>query len=78
MRTITLFGKILDSQHTGRTVLDVEPQLGDAAEFGLAGQISLLDRQIIDSVVTSGRDVLRIPEHVASDIGHRPRRKKGD
>lgn len=76
MRTITLFGKILESSHSGRTVIDVEPRMGDAPEFSLAGQISILDRQISDSTQTDGHDVLRIPEHVAGDLGHQPRGRK--
>lgn len=78
MRQITLFGKILQSSHTGRTVLDVEPNLGDAKEFNLAGQISILDRQITDCTRTSGHDLVRIPEQIATDLSRKPRRRKGD
>ncbi len=72
-RIVTFFGKLLDSRYSGRTILDVESRMGDAAEFGLAGQISVLDRQITEASYGQRWDLIRMPEHVARDIA--PRRK---
>lgn len=75
-RSITLFGKMLDSSHSGHVVLDVEPHLGDAAEFGLAGQISVLKRQCIETTCTADRDLIRIPEHVAESLRPQPKKRR--
>lgn len=81
-RVVILFGKLLDSKKDGYVVLDVDPDLGDAREFGLAGQVTFLRRQVIeDTYVSHGRDVVRVPEHIArlkSELaGNVRKRKKG-
>ena len=75
-RSITLFGKILDSSHSGYIVLDVEPLLGDAAEFGLAGQITVLERQCIEAKCTADRDLIRIPAHIAECLRPKPKKRR--
>lgn len=69
---IMLIGNILDSSGSGRTVLDVMPELGDAKEFGLAGQFTLLDKQILSANRGGRFDVIRIPAHVARALKMRP------
>lgn len=69
---IMLIGNILDSSGSGQTVLDIMPQLGDAKEFALAGQVTLLDRQILSTNRAGRFDVVRIPAQVARALKNRP------
>jgi len=68
---IMLIGNILESSGSGCTVLDIMPQLGDAKEFRLAGQVRLLDKQILTTNRAGRFDVVRIPAHVARALKSR-------
>jgi hypothetical protein len=87
-RIVTLFGTILPEdqrQSRGNIVLDVDPDLGDAKEFGLAGQITLLPRQcfspIYEAKSKGERSHIRIPEHIAqalseNTVAHKKKRRR--
>ena len=65
---VTLFGTILRSDAPGSFVLDVAAELGDAARYGLAGQITLARRQcreIHERCAGERYDIVRLPAHVA-------------
>ena len=74
---ILLIGNIMTE--SGRTVIDVMPQMGDAKEFGLAGQFTILNKQIISTNRAGRFDVIRIPAHVARALKTplpKPKRKR--
>lgn len=83
-RIVTLFGKLLRSRQSGVTILDVDGALGHAREFGLAGQIRLLDRQVLEAHYdpgaadgsNQGKDIVRIPEHVARSLMPPPSKRQ--
>lgn len=81
MRQVTLFGTLLESNAPGSIVFDVAPQLGDAPEFSLAGQLTFLERQLCSyTAVGHGRDVIIVPAHIAESkaecAGKRPPPKR--
>lgn len=83
-RVVTLFGNILRSNVPSTFVFDVAPELGDAKEFGLAGQIALARRQCLEIIETPdlhGKDIVRIPEHIAAlkaeASGPREKKRRG-
>jgi hypothetical protein len=84
-RIVTLFGKVLDPVRGGSpyVVLDVLPDLGDAREFGIAGQVRLVNRQISEihyDPGANGKDIVRLPEQVARSLGKQqppPKRRRG-
>lgn len=76
-KRVTLFGKILESRRPKAIVIDVDPQLGDAPLYGLAGQHVLLERQCLE--VRSGppgRDIVIIPDHIARSLVKPKRRRR--
>jgi hypothetical protein len=77
IRIVTLFGKSLRvPQHANYLLFDVLPDLGDAREFGLAGQVRLIDRQVKEihhDPEALGKDILRVPEQVARSLGRKDR-----
>jgi hypothetical protein len=83
-RIVTLFGKSLEvPEHANYILFDVLPDLGDAREFGVAGQIRIVERQLREihhDPEDLGKDILRIPEQVARSVGrfadHPQRRKR--
>jgi hypothetical protein len=64
---------VLDSSEPGCIVLDVQPTMGDAAEFKIAGQVRVLERQCIE-FNHGGKyyDVITLPEQVAKNLGKDP------
>lgn len=85
-RIVTLFGTLLPEQDEyprNWIVLDVDPDLGDAKEFGLFGQIAFLPRQCIEyheAQMAGERSIVRIPEHIAqlkSELAGNVRQRKG-
>lgn len=73
-RVVTLFGKVLEPEKwLPFYVIDVLPDLGDAKEFGLAGQVRIHRRQLAGEPHldpgSNGKDIVRVPEHVARSVG---------
>lgn len=76
VRRVTLVGKVLDSQEPGILILDVQPSMGDAPEFRIAGQVRVLERQCVEFNHGGTYDVITLPEHIAASLGKPPDRPK--
>lgn len=75
-RIVTLFGKVIEPEKwLPFYVLDVLPDLGDAKEFALAGQVKIHRRQVYEfhsDPGTNGKDIVRLREHIARSLGKPP------
>jgi len=68
---VVLFGSLLESADSRAIVFDVEPRMGNAPEYGLAGQVTLPKRQclaVVEAKVPNGYDLIRLPEQVAAAL----------
>ena len=73
MRKVLLYGHILgeSKKEPGVTIIEVDPMRGHAKEFGIAGQVRVLDRQCIEFNRGGTCDVIALPEHVARSLSKR-------
>jgi hypothetical protein len=85
MRVVSAIGKssnagtvtfLKSNREPGVTILDVQPSMGDAKQFGIAGQVRLLDRQCLEFSSGGPYDVITLPERVARSLGKPPDKPK--